>query len=86
MTKCMCCEQEPAIPGSKFCQDCQGDLDIENARDMAEGHCPVGEEFASHSPAPQCGKSMCEVCGTQAAESGDFICMECISRMLLDME
>jgi len=44
------------------------------------------KEFASHSPAPQCGKSMCEVCGTQAAESGDFICMECISRMLLDME
>ena len=29
---------------------------------------------------------MCERCGEHPAEKGDFICMECISLMMLDME
>ena len=29
---------------------------------------------------------MCEVCGERVAEPDDFVCMECISRMLVDME
>ena len=35
---------------------------------------------------PVCPNSMCERCGERIAEPGDFICMECISRMLIDME
>lgn len=29
---------------------------------------------------------MCESCGRNPAVSGDFICMECASKMLVDME
>jgi hypothetical protein len=29
---------------------------------------------------------MCERCERNVAEKGDFLCMECISEMLIDME
>jgi hypothetical protein len=29
---------------------------------------------------------MCECCLSNVAEEGDFLCMDCISRMLVDME
>lgn len=63
------------------------------APQVATGPCPCCAWHTIRGVCGACGyqvkqpfPGMCEVCGERAAETGDFICMECISRMLVDME
>jgi|WetSurSiteA1Bulk_404760.scaffolds.fasta_scaffold162178_1 hypothetical protein len=45
-----------------------------------------GVQYQVYPEEPATETQMCEVCGERKAEKGDFICMECISRMLVDMD
>jgi hypothetical protein len=59
---------------------------------------PVDAPPTTHTPASQSSSepvpskpfsaspSMCELCGERLAIDDDFLCMECISRELLEME
>lgn len=78
---------EPLIP---YCSITGADMTPKgpdmNSCPCCGWHLINGECNACGQKVTQPFPGMCEVCGERAAEKGDFICMECISRMLIDME